>query len=462
MLNKLKNNKPLKIIGNIIYAIALILVILILILVLIQRISNNDVALGGIRIYSVVTGSMIPKYEIGDILVSMEVEPEEIKIGDDITYSSEEGASNGKLITHSVVNIREEDGIYKFTTRGIANNADDPEISEDQVYGKVIYKPVILSFINKIIKNVYAFYFLIIVPMAIIIAKLMVNFILRREEEKEEEENTKLSEDKKGIEEEKNETEKDINLNNGTEENIKKKEVLESKDAIDNETNQEKKEEVKEEVAVKDEENAEKENLDNEKKKTSIIKLILKKVKLSHIIILICLLIFNTFAWFMYATEVSTSMTAHVTSWNIEFAAGEGEIVTNIEIDLDRIFPGMETYEQNISVYNKGESKATLDYEFQSIEILGEKFEVGEDFTSEDLENKIKNAYPFKINIVKDDSNLVGENGEGYFRITVEWPFESGDDALDTYWGNKAYEYYSLNPGKESLHIEMMLIAVQG
>ncbi len=122
----------------------------------------------------------------------------------------------------------------------------------------------------------------------------------------------------------------------------------------------------------------------------------------------------------------------------------------------------METYEQNITVYNKGESKATLDYEFESIEILGEKFEIGENFTSEDLENKIKNDYPFKINIVKDDSNLVGENGEGYFRITVEWPFESGNDSLDTYWGNKAYEYYSLNPGKESLHIEMMLIAVQG
>ena len=444
MLNKLKNNKALKIVGNIIYGIALILVILILILVLIQRISNNNMALGGIRIYSVVTGSMIPKYEIGDILVSMEVEPEEIKVGDDITYSSEEGASSGKLITHSVVNIREEDGVYKFTTRGIANNADDPEISEEQVYGKVIYKPVILSFINKIIKNVYAFYFLIIVPMAIIIAKMMVNFILRREEE-----NTNLSEENK---EEINEEEENINLENKAEEDIKKKEVFESKDVIDDETNQEKKEE----------ENDVKESAENEKKKTSIIKLILKKIKLSHIIILICLLIFNTFAWFMYATEVSTSMTAYVTSWNIEFAAGEGEIVTKIEIDLDRIYPGMETYEQNITVYNKGESKATLDYEFESIEILGEKFEIGENFTSEDLENKIKNDYPFKINIVKDDSNLVGENGEGYFRITVEWPFESGNDSLDTYWGNKAYEYYSLNPGKESLHIEMMLIAVQG
>lgn len=171
---------------------------------------------------------------------------------------------------------------------------------------------------------------------------------------------------------------------------------------------------------------------------------------------------FNSFAWFMYATEVSTSISAHVTSWNIEFAAADGEIITNIAIDLDRIYPGMEIYEKNINVFNKGESKAYLDYNFKSITILGQKFEVGENMTSDELENKIKNEYPFKLTIIKDDTNLIGETGEGYFRITVEWPFESGNDKLDTYWGNKAYEYYSLNPGEKSLYIEMSLIAVQG
>lgn len=164
----------------------------------------------------------------------------------------------------------------------------------------------------------------------------------------------------------------------------------------------------------------------------------------------------------MYATEVATSMEAHITSWNVEFVTGDGEVITNIEINLDRIYPGMETYEENINVFNKGESKVTLDYEFKSITVLGEKIEAGEDLTSEDLENKIKNDYPFRINVSKEDENMVGEIGEGSFRITVEWPFESGNDELDTQWGNKAYEYYSLNPGKESLHIEMKLIAVQG
>lgn len=186
MLDKLRNNKVLHVIGNIIYAIALLLVLLILIVVCIQRISNNNVALGGIRIYSVVTGSMLPKYEIGDILVSKEVDLQDIKIGDDITYIADEKTTvEGKFVTHSVVAIREENGEYKFTTKGIANTAEDPEISGNQIFGKVVYRPVLLSFINKIIKNMYAFYFIIIVPMAIIIAKMMVEFIIRRQEKKE-------------------------------------------------------------------------------------------------------------------------------------------------------------------------------------------------------------------------------------------------------------------------------------
>ena len=106
MLNKLRNNKILKLIGNIIYALAFILVILVLLVVITQRLSNNEISLGGYRIYNTATGSMIPEYEIGDILISKEVKPEEIQIGDDITYMSREKSTYGKLITHSVVDIK--------------------------------------------------------------------------------------------------------------------------------------------------------------------------------------------------------------------------------------------------------------------------------------------------------------------------------------------------------------------
>ena len=188
---------------------------------------------------------------------------------------------------------------------------------------------------------------------------------------------------------------------------------------------------------------------------------IIKTIKIRNIIFLILLLIFNTYAWFIYATRVSTGISAHVSSWNVEFSTGEDETTTNILIELDRIYPGMETVKKEVSVKNKGEISAKLDYDIIALKVMEEEYKIGEDMTSEELESKMKSEYPFKVNIVKDDAELLQGIGPGRFSVTIEWPFESGDDELDTLWGSKAYEYYSLNPGAKSVEIEITLIAEQ-
>ena len=94
---------------------------------------------------------------------------------------------------------------------------------------------------------------------------------------------------------------------------------------------------------------------------------ILKKIKIKNLLILIFLLIFNTYAWFIYATRVSTNLTAHVSSWNIEFVSGTGEITTNLLIEVDRIYPGMDKFEKSVEVHNKGETAAVLEYEIESL-----------------------------------------------------------------------------------------------
>lgn len=188
---------------------------------------------------------------------------------------------------------------------------------------------------------------------------------------------------------------------------------------------------------------------------------IIKIVKIKNIVILILILSFNTYAWFIYATRVSSSFTVHISSWNVEFSIGEDETVTNILIEVDRIFPGMEPYEQEITVKNKGEIKATLDYEVRSLKIMDEYYEMSDDLSSADLVNKMQTDYPFKINISSNDSELAAGTGTGSFLVTVDWPFESGDDELDTLWGNKAYEYYSVNPDSKTIEIGLTLIAQQ-
>ena len=44
-----------------------------------------------------------------------------------------------------------------------------------------------------------------------------------------------------------------------------------------------------------------------------------KYVKLRTLIILVVLLVFNSYAWFVFATRVSGGLSAHVTSWNVTF-----------------------------------------------------------------------------------------------------------------------------------------------
>ena len=53
------------------------------------------------------------------------------------------------------------------------------------------------------------------------------------------------------------------------------------------------------------------------------------------------------------------------------------------------------------------------------------------------------------------------ENGEANFTIGVTWPFESGNDALDTTWGNNAYTYKSNNPTLPSITMKVKLSVEQ-
>lgn len=187
-IKKVKENKILKTIWNIIYTLLFLIVVLMLIVVVMQRVTDNSITIGGIRMFSVATGSMKPVYEVGDVLISKEIEPEEIKVGDDIVYRGKKSSFSGKIITHRVISInKQEDGNYKIVTKGIANQQEDPEINQTQVYGRIIYKVKILSYIGKITQNIYKFYFIIFVPIGLLIFKQIKNIVNYREERKQEE-----------------------------------------------------------------------------------------------------------------------------------------------------------------------------------------------------------------------------------------------------------------------------------
>ena len=223
-----KKGNTLKIISNIVYVIVFIIILALLIVVALQRFSNNNISLGGIRIFNVSTGSMIPKYEVGDILISKTIDPKDIKVGDDVVYMGEKGDFAGKIVTHQVIGINEENGELKFHTKGIANDLEDPVVSQNQIYGVIVYKIVTLSLISKAINNMFVFFFLVFIPLAILIyikAMEMKRTINSKDDEDEieeaEKERKEIVEELQKEKEEKEEKEKKENKKNEDKNNDK-------------------------------------------------------------------------------------------------------------------------------------------------------------------------------------------------------------------------------------------------
>ena len=118
MKNKMLK-KIFKIVKSIVNVIVVLLVMSFLLIVCLQRFTNNKISFCDYRIFTVVTGSMEPKYKIGDILIAKERDPSEIKVGDAISYVATRDEIKGNVVTHEVVNItRDEDGSYLFHSKG--------------------------------------------------------------------------------------------------------------------------------------------------------------------------------------------------------------------------------------------------------------------------------------------------------------------------------------------------------
>ncbi len=163
----LKKNRSLHIIKSIISRIITIIIILICIIIVVQKVTNNKESFFGYRIFRVQTGSMIPKYNVGDVILVKEKDINQIKVGDDVTYHGEASSVKGLLITHRVIDIEEIDGQKAFHTKGIANNLEDPVVYGGQINGVVQTKLYILSLICMLLNNKYVFYFCGILPLTI-------------------------------------------------------------------------------------------------------------------------------------------------------------------------------------------------------------------------------------------------------------------------------------------------------
>lgn len=156
----------MKVVLKVIKYFCLTFFMLYLAVLVVQKVTDNNASLGGYRVFTVISESMVPKYNIGDILIVKDTDAKKIKVGDDLCYLGKEADFNGKVVTHAVKEVKKnEDGSTSFITEGLANVMPDPEVNEDQIYGTVIYKTMILSFIGKCLSNKLVFFLVIFIPI---------------------------------------------------------------------------------------------------------------------------------------------------------------------------------------------------------------------------------------------------------------------------------------------------------
>lgn len=186
-LKELREKKGFKIAMTVAKVLVFVALAGFILVVCLQRFSGNKISFFNYRMFTVITGSMEPKYKVGDVLIAKNVEPSTIKIGDAISYQGVRGDAKDKVITHQVVGINKDaQGKYIFRAKGLANLIEDPIVHEDQLFGVVIYRSMLLSTIYKIVSTDIGFYLFIIIPIMFIIGSEVVMSLVRKEDERRE------------------------------------------------------------------------------------------------------------------------------------------------------------------------------------------------------------------------------------------------------------------------------------
>ena len=66
-----------------------------------------------------------------------------------------------------------------------------------------------------------------------------------------------------------------------------------------------------------------------------------------------------------------------------------------------------------------------------------------------------------KINIETSMGIMSPDDEESQFNVTVDWPYEQGNDEEDTYWGTLAYDYMKENNTSKCIDIKLDLVVEQ-
>lgn len=170
-----------KIISSAIFVILIMLIILIIgYIIRIKYLASNN-RLGEVKInfYTILTQSMYPTIEAGDIIITYKNDDNMYNTGDIITFSST-GYSDDITITHRVTEIYNVNGEYSYRTKGDNNNSEDMNIvNSEKVIGRVIFRIPKAGYIQQFLVTKTGWIVVVVLPcLGIIIYDIIKIFVL--------------------------------------------------------------------------------------------------------------------------------------------------------------------------------------------------------------------------------------------------------------------------------------------
>lgn len=142
------------------------------------------------------------------------------------------------------------------------------------------------------------------------------------------------------------------------------------------------------------------------------------------------------FAWFAYTNVVKTNFEVDVKTWKIKITNNNNEITNNYTFNVNDLYPGMDDFSDSFLIENQGELPAKIDYNIKSLRVFD---------TTVNTDNmtfyELQRDYPFKIDF-SYNKRYLAPNDTATFNVSCTWPLESGNDDLDTQYGNMAYDFY--------------------
>ena len=123
--------------------------------------------------YVVLTGSMLPKIKVEDVVVTKKIEAKDLKEGDIITFASSDERYAGTIITHRIKKKYYDSttGKYTFQSQGDNNNvADNALVEEQNIYGKVILKIPKLGYLQLFLASKGGWILVILIPCAVVVS----------------------------------------------------------------------------------------------------------------------------------------------------------------------------------------------------------------------------------------------------------------------------------------------------